>query len=65
MNLGRNDLCHCGSNKKYKKCCLDKPTPTQVMRMEDAALGQQRIREFEEEQKKQDWTTPIKSLPVI
>ena len=21
---GRNDLCHCGSNKKYKKCCLDK-----------------------------------------
>ncbi len=20
--LGRNDLCHCGSNKKYKKCCL-------------------------------------------
>jgi len=22
INLGRNDLCHCGSNKKYKKCCL-------------------------------------------
>lgn len=20
--LGRNDLCGCGSNKKYKKCCL-------------------------------------------
>ena len=20
--LGRNDPCHCGSNKKYKKCCL-------------------------------------------
>jgi len=20
--LGRNDLCHCGSGKKYKKCCL-------------------------------------------
>ena len=19
--IGRNDLCHCGSNKKYKKCC--------------------------------------------
>lgn len=19
--LGRNDLCHCGSGKKYKKCC--------------------------------------------
>lgn len=22
--LGRNDKCHCGSGKKYKKCCLDK-----------------------------------------
>ncbi len=24
MKLGRNDLCHCGSGKKYKKCCLGK-----------------------------------------
>lgn len=23
-NIGRNDLCHCGSNSKYKKCCLTK-----------------------------------------
>ena len=21
--LGRNELCHCGSGKKYKKCCLE------------------------------------------
>ena len=21
---GRNELCHCGSGKKYKKCCLNK-----------------------------------------
>jgi hypothetical protein len=21
--IGRNDRCHCGSGKKYKKCCLD------------------------------------------
>ena len=21
-NIGRNDLCPCGSGKKYKKCCL-------------------------------------------
>ncbi|MEG0885302.1 MAG: SEC-C metal-binding domain-containing protein, partial [Janthinobacterium sp.] len=20
---GRNDPCHCGSGKKYKKCCAD------------------------------------------
>ncbi|WP_414693699.1 SEC-C metal-binding domain-containing protein [Paenibacillus sp.] len=28
MNPGRNDLCPCGSGKKYKKCCIplyDKP----------------------------------------
>ena len=22
--VGRNDFCHCGSGKKYKKCCLPK-----------------------------------------
>lgn len=22
--LGRNEPCHCGSEKKYKKCCLTK-----------------------------------------
>jgi uncharacterized protein YecA (UPF0149 family) len=22
VKLGRNDLCPCGSGKKYKKCCL-------------------------------------------
>lgn len=22
--IGRNDSCHCGSGKKFKKCCLDK-----------------------------------------
>jgi hypothetical protein len=25
-NVGRNDPCPCGSGKKFKKCCLDKPT---------------------------------------
>ncbi|WP_025685167.1 SEC-C domain-containing protein [Paenibacillus maysiensis] len=27
--LGRNDLCHCGSGKKYKKCCLDQDQQAQ------------------------------------
>lgn len=33
MTLGRNDLCHCGSGLKYKKCCLDsdeQPSPQPV-----------------------------------
>lgn len=25
--IGRNDLCPCGSNLKYKRCCLNKPQP--------------------------------------
>ncbi|MEA4884978.1 MAG: SEC-C metal-binding domain-containing protein [Clostridia bacterium] len=25
--IGRNDPCPCGSGKKYKKCCLNKPRP--------------------------------------
>lgn len=24
MKIGRNDPCHCQSNKKYKKCCMNK-----------------------------------------
>jgi hypothetical protein len=22
--MGRNDICWCGSGKKYKRCCLDR-----------------------------------------
>jgi uncharacterized protein YecA (UPF0149 family) len=25
--VGRNDLCSCGSNLKFKRCCLNKPRP--------------------------------------
>ncbi len=28
--LGRNDPCHCGSGKKYKKCCLPKERAAQT-----------------------------------
>lgn len=23
LNIGRNDMCVCGSGKKFKKCCID------------------------------------------
>ncbi len=26
MKIGRNDICHCGSGKKYKKCCFSVET---------------------------------------
>lgn len=25
--IGRNDPCPCGSGKKYKSCCMNKPKP--------------------------------------
>lgn len=42
--LGRNDLCHCGSGKKYKKCCLDKDqqaerTPSILFPNQDSGDG--------------------------
>ena len=27
--IGRNDPCPCGSGKKYKKCCLNRPSSDQ------------------------------------
>ena len=37
--IGRNDLCPCGSGKKYKRCCLGKPPvrPEFVQRLASAA----------------------------
>ena len=43
MNIERNSLCPCGSNKKYKKCCLTKSLATQVEQV------------CQEEQEWQDW----------
>ena len=30
MKIGRNDPCHCGSGKKYKKCCFAADEAAQV-----------------------------------
>lgn len=27
QKIGRNELCPCGSEKKFKKCCIDKVCP--------------------------------------
>lgn len=64
--VGRNDPCPCGSGKKFKKCCLDKPYQPSAELLADFELGQQRIREYEEEQKKreQDLSKPVEPLPV-
>lgn len=32
MKTGRNDRCPCGSNKKFKKCCLEASRWTRIKR---------------------------------
>ena len=63
--VGRNDLCPCQSGKKFKKCCIDKPYQPSAELLADFELGQQRIREYEEEQEKQDWSKSLEPLPEI
>ncbi|WAW15313.1 SEC-C domain-containing protein [Peptostreptococcus equinus] len=36
--LNRNDLCHCGSGKKYKKCCMEKDKLNKVDELNNKAL---------------------------
>lgn len=36
---GRNDLCPCGSGKKYKKCCLPKDDAKERADLEDDEIG--------------------------
>ncbi|WP_339317651.1 SEC-C metal-binding domain-containing protein [Paenibacillus sp. FSL R10-2734] len=51
--IGRNDLCPCGSGKKYKKCCLGKETSAveSIMRLvtkEEAAAASETVAEKRE-----------------
>lgn len=54
VKLGANKPCHCGSGKKYKKCCRDKdegrerrwnPSPDEVTRLSEFARKLQREQE--------------------
>jgi hypothetical protein len=46
--LGRNDVCHCGSGNKYKRCCLvsDVTTPRHRQQLDNITLlkGAERLR---------------------
>ncbi|WP_102344782.1 YecA family protein [Bacillus sp. Marseille-P3661] len=38
LKIGRNDLCYCGSGKKYKKCCLSQVSKTSQLQLEDEVV---------------------------
>ncbi len=42
-DIGRNDPCHCGSGKKYKKCHLEKDEQTDRKAREKAALNAAKV----------------------
>ncbi|WP_019026030.1 YecA family protein [Colwellia piezophila] len=50
--LSRNDPCHCGSGKKYKKCCLlsIQPSAAQVTSQLSAAMAEQNFGSLDEMQ---------------
>ncbi|MEH7386495.1 SEC-C metal-binding domain-containing protein [Bacillus sp. JJ1521] len=44
MTVGRNDLCPCGSGKKYKKCCMKKNNVLQLREFKVEQFYQQKLR---------------------
>jgi len=55
MKTGRNDKCPCGSGKKFKQCCINKPLVTdeelEAFYQADMARGQANLRQYEAEQR--------------
>jgi hypothetical protein len=37
--IGRNDMCMCGSGKKFKKCCEGKDSSTWELSVVDKPIG--------------------------
>ena len=59
--LGRNEPCHCGSGKKYKKCCLSKDDGE--ARAAHAAAEAERTKEAAEREPAEDAPAATKSKP--
>lgn len=39
MKIGRNDLCHCGSNKKFKDCCAQGSQNKNIQKFAFISIG--------------------------
>ena len=63
LKVGRNDPCPCGSGRKYKKCCIDKPEITPFSGGRDASAEsppEPKKKAKPPSQKKAAYTTPHK-----
>src|SRR5438309_120357 len=65
-DLGRNDPCHCGSGKKYKKCCMakDEAAERTVLDEQWAKASKDQAKEEEQTDKKTKETPPANTKPA-
>lgn len=59
MKVGRNELCHCGSGRKYKKCCDNKRNvqSRRFIKRHDLWRRQYRLRRYLEHLSEEDLIT--------
>lgn len=62
ITIGRNDPCHCGSGKKYKKCHLEKDEVKDRKEREKAALNAAKV--MSEQMKEAEKNQPSGAVPV-
>lgn len=70
MTIRRNDLCHCGSGKKYKHCCRRKDIEEAKQAQKEAKLVREQsssltLDPFDEEEEEQFEPFANSSLPVV
>ncbi len=61
--IGRNDSCHCGSGKKYKKCHLEADEKTDRKEREKAALNAVKVASVEAEKDAKESPSPAAKKP--
>ena len=62
--IGRNELCPCGSGKKYKKCCLGKPNPNPNRRLISRHLAKLLTYEEVDEMSTEDIVQRLESMGI-
>ena len=55
IKIGRNDPCFCGSNKKYKKCCLIKQNLMKEWEQNESVRKIKLFSSISSDQKEKDW----------
>ena len=60
---GRNDPCHCGSGKKYKKCCQPKEEAAEHEKLAKEQLGREEARRLEQRRAREEFFASLAPQP--